>query len=209
MQRMFNLSKWRAAGAGEIIRFESDRPRTVRLEVNTPEIALLELHEDGREPCFLARVEGRDTIEFSADGSFEISCDTSDVYFYTAEGDDWSVEPVDGRTFTRIVERRSRNPEMEMMMHMAMRNMEQRLDAQAAELERRFALRVATGDDGTARPKPGTEDGPVNSGAGLDPDGTKADDTKSADGAGTPDSGSPAAPATKGGGDGKSGTGKA
>lgn len=203
MQRMFNLSKWRVVTEGEMIRFESSHPRTVRLEVNSPDRAKLLLHEEERDPCFLAVVNGRDAIEFSADGTFEITVTGSDVYFYTAEGDDWSVEPVDGRTFTRIVERRSRNPEMELMMHMAMTNMERRLDQQAAELERRFERRAATGHDGTARPVP--QDGPINSGAGLDPDGTKADDTKSADGSGASDSGAPAAPKTKGGGNDKSG----
>lgn len=194
MQRMFNLSKWRVVSEGELIRYERDHPRTVRFEVNAPNLVRLDLIEDGREPVFLARVIGRDVIEFSADGSFDITVDGGECFFYTVEGDDWSVEPVDDRTFTRIVERRSRNPELEHMMYMQQINMERRLEAQAAELERRFSARFPEGhaqrDISAAQ-----GDGPINSGAGLDPDGTSSDPTKTHDGAGTPDSGAPAAPA--------------
>lgn len=200
MQRMFNLSKWRVVTEGELIRYEREHPRTVKFEVNAPNLVRLDLIEDGREPVFLARVIGRDVIEFSADGSFEVTVSGGECFFYTVEGDDWSVEPVDDRTFTKIVERRTRNPELEHMMYVQQMNMERRLEEQAAELERRFAARFPEGH--AQREFTGTTavggDAPVNSGAGLDPDGTSGDSTKTHDGAGTPDSGSPAAPATEG-----------
>lgn len=206
MQRLFNLSKWRVVTEGELIRYEREHPRTVRFEVNSPELVRLDLIEDGREPTFLARIQGRDIIEFSADGSFEITVSGGECYFYTVEGDDWSVEPVDDRTFTKIVERRQRNPEMEYMMQVQQLNMEKRLAAQAAELERRFEERYASRNDGRTVIAPPSVDGPINSGAGLDPDGTSSDPTKTVDGSGASDGGAPAAPATAG--DPKDGTAK-
>ena len=198
MQRLFNLSKWRVVSEGELIRYEREHPRTVRFEVNAPNLVRLDLIEDGRDPMFLARVIGRDVIEFSADASFEITVDGGDCYFYTVEGDDWSVEPVDDRTFTKIVERRQRNPELEYMMAVQQQNMEKRLAAQADELERRFAARYSAGNDGRTVVAPPAVDGPINSGAGVDPDGTSSKPTKTADGTGASDGGSPAAPATAG-----------
>jgi len=195
MQRMFNLAKWRTITEGEMIAFATERPRQVRLEVNSPDRVRLFVQEGTNEPAFLARVEGRDTIEFSADGPFELTVTGGDCAFYTADGDDWSVAPVEDTTFTKIVERRMRNPELEYMMAMSHRNMEVRLEQQAIEMERRFERSLALRDaERAAAPAPT----PDPAGTGTAPSGETSKPVKQADGAGAPDGNTPT-PAPAGG----------
>lgn len=146
MQRMYNLSKWLEVKEGDQINFTGSRPRTVRLEVNAPgEVALYvlpfdDLDQDGEplfgSPIFLALVKGRDVIEFSPDGAFAVTPEGGSCYFQTADGDVVHVEVVAPVSFTKIVERRRRDPVLEQMMYEAQRNAEKRmaimLDQQAA-----------------------------------------------------------------------------
>lgn len=141
MQRMFNLTKWRWMTDGEVMTFAGSGARLVKLEVNSPDKCRLFITHGGKTE-FLAQVEGRDTIEFSIEGPFEVVAIGGELAFYTADGADWSVEPVDDQTFTRIVERKMRNPELELMMALANRNMEKRLEAAQRETERRLLQRI-------------------------------------------------------------------
>lgn len=139
MQKLWNLDKWATVAVGEVITFTSDHVRTVRLEVNAQGTAELyvELPEQD-DAIFLALVTGRDVIEWSQDGPFNLIVDGAPVRIYTADGQDWSVDPVDDATFTKVVERRARNVELETMMFTAMQNIERRQNLMAEENERRL-----------------------------------------------------------------------
>lgn len=183
MQRIFNLDKWRTILEGEFIEFLSDRPRTVRLEVNARDRVRLFVQQEGGEPAFLAIVEGRDTVEFSANGAFDLYVEGGECAVYTADGDDWSVAEVDAVTFTKIVERRIRNPELELMMAITRQNMETRLAAQSAEMERRFEATLARRDAASAVTLPAAA-GNVDQGTGAAPSGATGGDPAPVDGAG-------------------------
>lgn len=135
MQRMFNLDKWDRLAEGQSLKFINDRPRTVRLEVNAPVKSALYVVDHTGEVHFLALVEGRDTIEFSSGGAFELTVEGADVLVYTADGADISNKIVAPKIFTKIVERRRRNPELEYMAAVMQRNMERNLEKQWAERE--------------------------------------------------------------------------
>lgn len=197
MQRMFNLDKWRVVAEGEMISFSGDRPRTVRLEVNCEDRTKFYVEEHGFEPAFLAVVEGRDALEFSANGPFDLLVMGGTAAVYTADGDDWSVSEVDGETFTRIVERKVRNPELELMMYQAQQNAEARFAAQSEELERRLTARYSAmaATAGTAAVG-GTVDPP----AGVADGGTAGDSTAQAAGAGASVVAPPVPQAPAGGG---------
>lgn len=153
MQRMFNLDKWQRLEEGEVISFENERPRMVLIETNTHEpggAALWVKYPEAEEPAFLAFVgPGRDTVEFGADGKFDLIVAGGGTHIYTVDGADWSVQPVDDTTYTKIIQHRQRNPELELMMAIQQRNLEARLAAQAEELNRRLEAALAAGNAGT------------------------------------------------------------
>lgn len=145
MIKLNDLKKWQYLGEGEVAHFAKDDPRTVRVDFNAPGGAILSIREKDAEQGFDVALKGRDVLEFSVDGAFDVSVDDG-VWFYTADSTDWTVEKVKHESFTRIVERRTRNPEMEHMIYMASLNMERRLAQQADELQRQFERRLARRD---------------------------------------------------------------
>lgn len=148
MQKIYDLKTWIELPESQRLEFSSDRPRTVRFEVNAPKEAALYVAGDDGELRFLALVKGRDTIEFSADGAFSLMAEGDQlqaVWIKTADGDDVSVEHDAPDNFTKIVERRRRNPELELLVAKAMANQERRLAQQEAEIR---ALREASRNGG-------------------------------------------------------------
>lgn len=141
-QQMMNLSKWKWLTEGELARFTGIKPRAVRLDVNAPDKIKMFIRYDDGEPVFLALVEGRDRIEFGVDGAFDLYIEGGECAFYTVDGSDWSVEKVDHRSFTRIMERRVRNPELEKLMHLQQVNLERRLAQQERDFEKRLERRL-------------------------------------------------------------------
>lgn len=161
VQRIYNLDKWRRLDADTEIHFAKGRPRTVRIEVNAPQKTALYVSDKEGECAFLALVEGRETVEFSAPGEFRLQADDP-VMILTADGDDISFQPSTAPSFTRIVERRVRNPDLELMMAKAHANMERRFAEQLGEFQRRLERGMrpstpqpqATADAGSVAAKP-------------------------------------------------------
>ena len=147
MQRMYNFDKWMNLGDGQGLRFAGNRPRQVRLEVNAPQETRLYVEDDDDTGVcnFLALVKGRDTIEWSASGAFILRADGGDVSIYTADGADISLELEAPVSFTKIVERRKRNPELEQVLAVLNRTMEERIAQATREIERRQASREQPG----------------------------------------------------------------
>lgn len=135
MQRLFNVDKWLHVEDGKAITFEKANSRRVRLDVNAPAPANLYYADGDGRITFLARVLGRDVIEFASYGEFSITVDGSDVWVHTIDGEDISFAIPDAVVFTRIVERRQRNPELEMMNYMMNANFQRLLEGQRDELE--------------------------------------------------------------------------
>lgn len=146
-QKLFNINKWTRLMAGNQLDLPGDRLRLVRLHVNTPAETHLSYISDDGEVLFLAAVYGRDTVEFMTDGRVSILTDTDDTFIYTADGEQVHQIVEAPESFTRIMEKRARNPELERIAALMNQNMSMRLQAQAAEyegiLERRFAAREA------------------------------------------------------------------
>lgn len=163
MQRMFNLDKWERLKEGEGLEFSNPRPRNVRLEVNAPVRTALYVVDPEGEVHFLALVEGRDTVEWGSSGAFQLTVEGADVMVYTADGADIAQRVIAPVIFTKIAERRRRNPELEYIAHQMQLNMERRLEQQAGELEqlfiRRAALAAAQSVPVASGPEPTTTDG--------------------------------------------------
>lgn len=175
MQRLFNLNKWTLLLEGQQISYANKRPRTVRLLVNAPsKVQLTAITADG-EPQFLALVEGTDAIEFVTDGQMGLTVEGGEVWIYTADSDDISLVAVDPVSFTKIMERRARNPEFERLMYLAQRNVERRFEEQAAQLEQLLSRRLAA-----VKREPAPSVVPASVGTQSSPDGGNGSSDSSA-----------------------------
>lgn len=141
--RIHDVKKWARLEEGQVIGFTSDKPRQVRIEVNSPGDSELYYVDSAGEVTFLALVRGRQTVEFTTDGAFSLSVQGNDCMVYTPDGDDIAHYALDSESFTRIVERRARNPEFERMQWEMMANINRRLDRQKHELEQSYRRREA------------------------------------------------------------------
>lgn len=93
----------------------------------------------GTETIFVAHcMPGRDTIDFFVDGSFELFAEGGPVYVYSNDSQQTELHVVAPEVFTRIANRRSRNPQLEIMMWQQRQNLERRFNQLAADTERRI-----------------------------------------------------------------------
>ncbi|MGB3645285.1 MAG: hypothetical protein WBA15_12475 [Mesorhizobium sp.] len=177
MIKLDSLSRWRALEAGSVLTLPGGKvERRIRLQVNSPGRAALYVVGDGGEMSFLAAPDGRDVVEFSAAGDVRLTTTAQDVFCHVAELEPTSFVVEDAETYTKVMQRRSRNPELEQMMFLMNLNMDRRLAAQAAQFEERLkangtAIHVGApaepaesdeGDAGAAPPE-GDEAGRENS----------------------------------------------
>lgn len=151
MQRIFNVTKWRTISEGKGIEFPGSRPRVVRLEVNARSEVGLYIIQTNRDPDtgevqpdderFLARVCGRDTVEFHSAGGFALVVDEGECEIYTVDGDVWMYVDLEPRIFTKMASRRKRSPELEYIAHQMQANMSRLLERQANEIRRDYEQR--------------------------------------------------------------------
>lgn len=146
MQRIFDIKKWVRLEEGQVLSFDITKPRQVRVEVNSPGDSELYYIDANGEVVFLALVRGRDVVEFISDGAFKLSVQGNDCMIYTPDGAKIAHIATDAETFTRIVERRARNPEFERMQYEMMLNINRRLELQKHELERSYRRREVARD---------------------------------------------------------------
>lgn len=143
MQRITNVNKWSVIEDGKAMHFGNTEPRRVKIEVNAPDPVRLYYADGDGNITFLARVLGRDVVQFGADGEFSISADGADCWVYTVDGEDFSFSIPDAVIITKIAERRARNPEFEFMQYKMNQNLERRMEAQRLELEQLWDRRQA------------------------------------------------------------------
>ena len=128
--------------------------RRVRLSLNVGEATKVYVSDEGGEERLLAVVQpGLETIEFSAPGRLHVHTDARDgaeVWIQTAETEPTFVEVVDPVVFTRIANRRHRNPELEEMMYRMQLNVERRIAATRDEMEAAYERRRKEEEHGRA-----------------------------------------------------------
>lgn len=178
MQRIQNIEKWKHVAAGGAMNFEYEWRRTIRLDVNAAGTAALFYVDGNGETTFLALVTGRDVVEFQCQGdAFSIVVEDADAWFYTIDGERMAVSLPDAVKFTKLIERRQRNPEVELMRYHMEATMKGMMEHQQRELDRRIdrlaaasaapaAKPVAKGDAGGAGSEP-EPDGGAGTGKGA------------------------------------------
>lgn len=137
MQRLHDIKKWNHVAAGGVMSFENEAVRRMRLDVNAAGRAALFYVDGDGETTLLGVVEGRDVIEFATHGgSFSIAVEDSDVWVYTIDGENLAFSKPDAVKFTKLVERRARNPEVEYIQWLMRHNQRVMLEQQEQQYER-------------------------------------------------------------------------
>lgn len=196
--KLANISDWERFDADKLLVLPGGpQSRKIRLEVNCGHLTRWDLMIPGEGRFHLATVEGFETIEFFYAGearitamSARVGIDEVDAWFYTADGQVTHSEVPDAVTFTKIAQRRARNPELEYMQFVMNQNIERRLAAQADEFKRYMASLKADPETGevkddeeiSAAEPAGTESAQSGS-------GSKAKPAKGGEAKGTPAAG--------------------
>lgn len=156
MLRVQSIKSWRRLEDGATHNFdENAEPRRVRLELNAAGTANLYLLDGDGSAFFLGLITGRETIEFAMPGGTGgLMVEGADVWFLTVDGDDTSFISADPTSFTKLVERKARNPEVEMMNALMQQNMKTMLETQANEFARLLDRRDAASRSASALASP-------------------------------------------------------
>lgn len=111
---------------------------------------------DGRAVTFLGLAKGRDRFSFAVSGAFDLVVVGGPAYVYSIDSDDLATRIVAPIIFTRIANRRQRNPQLEMMdyqMRLNSSRMYAALEEESARrieaVERKLERYVAERNQGT------------------------------------------------------------
>lgn len=176
MINLKDMSAWRPLEAGEVMEYRSRRPRPVKLEVNSDRPVALMIAIEGAPPQLLALVHGRETVAFVVAGQYQLMhlTEGATVWLYSADGTMVHRPNVIEEAFTRIHERKARDPELEYMMYSMNKNFERRMAQHAAELERKYGEHRGQGAGGAGGQSSGRDPGreaPGESAGGKAPKG--------------------------------------
>lgn len=149
--KLHDLERWTALPRGRAIDLPAKTNRRVRLHINVPLAVNLTAVLATGEVRFLAALErGVNVVEFTTRGGVVVHIDGDvECFFHVAEGEATTIKVKDPKIFTRIAQRRPRNPELEAMMYVAQQNMEKRFAAMARDHDRQMAAlaKERKGDD--------------------------------------------------------------
>ena len=155
--KLNSLSRWRPYRSDVVVLQGHDTgERRVRLHFNVEaETAVYRSFGDTDDEQLLSVVgPGLETIEFSAAGEIRFFCvprlEDAQVWFQTADDEPTFSRVLDPVVFTKIANRRHRNPEVEAMMQTMQINMERRFAQQAAEFD--AALQRRRNEEENGRP---------------------------------------------------------
>lgn len=162
MQRIQNIKSWKQVRDGGALNLSGQDLRRVRLDVNAPGPVRIWYADGNGELAFLAFVTGRDVIEFQAgSGDFSLTVDGGECWFQSVDGEDLSFSIPDAEVLTRIVDRRPRNHELELMNYHMNANIERRYAAMREDMEREWARREAAAKPAAPQPEPAGDGKPL------------------------------------------------
>lgn len=138
--KLNSLARWAYLDPKEAISFDGDplRERLIRLQLNLEAVTSFYITDGERGTNFLCTMaEGVDVLEFYCAGKFSVFAEEGSgvVHYQSADLEPTFSEVVDPVIFTKIANRRHRNPELEEMMYRMQENMERRLEQQAHEFD--------------------------------------------------------------------------
>lgn len=152
-----SLARWAVLAADEAVVFEAldDAERPVRINFNLEAVTTLFIgYPDGTENLLVTVGPGLETVVFNVAGAFRIYAENGSgvVQYQSAHLEPNHVEVVDPVIFTKIAQRRHRNPELEEMMYRMQANIERRFAAQADEIEAQYQRQLQEAKNAAAAP---------------------------------------------------------
>lgn len=164
--RIHNLGKWSRLDAAQamVLELPHHDGRKVRLSVNCEHDAaftVVEIDKEGSPATFLGHAKGLEDFEFYVKGTVQVvATSEGDVWYFTNDGaDPGAVLNVEAVSFTKIANRRARNPELEAVMWKAEVNMNRRMARLEAEAMARIEGRLVNINRDTGEIEDGTQDG--------------------------------------------------
>lgn len=111
-----DVHRWRQMPVA--LSFPDPRVKRIRIEFNTSMPTVIHVNDVIRNKAtFVGLVNGNDFVEFTCEGPVEVlATSEGEVWFYTRDGDDEGVELHDENSFTKMMRRRTRNPELERIL---------------------------------------------------------------------------------------------
>lgn len=177
--KLNSLKRWRLLEPKAAITFKgvADVERRVRLNVNLESVTTLFVGSEKQQQLLCTAGPGVETIEFNMSGDFNVFAEAGSgrVHYQSADLEEAHVEIPDPEIFTRIAQRRHRNPELEEMMYRMQLNTERRLAQQAEEIKAAFDARMMETLNARTTDTPTKTDG-----AGSAPVPTQSPDGESA-----------------------------
>ena len=168
--KLNSLARWSRLSPSDAIVFEASEvgERRVRIKLNLEAVTAFFIGDEHGENFLCTVGPGLETVEFYATGAVKVYAEAGSgvVHYQDPDLEPTFVEIADPVIFTRIANRRTRNPELEEMMFRMNQNVERRMAQQADEIaafyERRMqesenARTAETHDAGTPSPAGGSE----------------------------------------------------
>lgn len=144
--KLNSLIRWSVLDGAEAISFEGTgaAERRVRIDFNLESVTTFFIGDVDGENFLCTIGPGLETVEFNVSGAFKVYAEEgSGIVHYQCSGQEpVAVEIVDPVIFTKIAQRRTRNPELEEMMHRMQLNVERRMASQAEELAAFYERRM-------------------------------------------------------------------
>jgi hypothetical protein len=152
--KLNSLARWAVLPATEAIVFDGSdvAERRVRINFNLEAVTSFFIGDESGESFLCTLGPGLDTVEFNIAGSFKVYAEKGSgvVQYQSADLEPTHIEVVDPVIFTKIAQRRHRNPELEEMMYRMQANMERRLAQQADEIAAHYARQIREAENARA-----------------------------------------------------------
>ncbi|WP_313474821.1 hypothetical protein [Agrobacterium pusense] len=141
--KLNSLSRWKSLDSTKAISFKGnpDAERCLRIQFNLENVTTFYIGKDQIDCELLCTIgPGLETVEFYAQGDFYVFAEKESgmVKYQSADLEPTSFEVVDPVIFTKIANRRQRNPELELIAYRLEQNANRRMADLAHEIEARY-----------------------------------------------------------------------
>jgi len=147
------IEQWEVVGEGFFL--PEEKPRRVKIDVNVEGTAKFYGHGKDGVIFYLGQVTGRNTLELAVDGSLKVTAEGSDAWFKCQEVHQ-RPKATANETFTKVANRKERNPELERMMHIMTLNVDKRMAQMQSDHEKAIA-KLASQPTGDSSPRDATK----------------------------------------------------
>lgn len=138
--RIINAQDWKCIAPGDWLEMPAEAARLVKIEVNCEAPTRIDYVDDasdkGAQRYFLGVVQGMEKLEVYAGPNAALDFTTEgEVWYFTTDGQVNAAEVPDEASFTKLLQRKSRSDQLELMMQLQQANYERLLAFQRAENE--------------------------------------------------------------------------